>query len=108
MNQPGMSSQNQPPQNQPTAANRTNADESNTQTVQQAQQALKSQGLYSGPVDGINGPQTERAVSEFQRQQGLPATAALDQQTLARLMGAESSPAGNSPGNQGRTPTTAR
>lgn len=55
--------------------------------IQQAQQQLKSQGLYRGEVDGINGPATEKAVSQFQKQQGLPETAQLDQQTLGRLMG---------------------
>ena len=55
--------------------------------VQQAQQQLKAQGLYRGAVDGILGPQTEQALSQFQQQNGLPQTADLDQQTMTRLMG---------------------
>lgn len=53
--------------------------------IQQAQQELKSQGLYRGQVDGRNGPETQQAVMAFQRQHGLPETAQLDQQTLSQL-----------------------
>ena len=35
------------------------------------QVALKARGLYAGPVDGIAGPQTKRAVRTFQRRNGL-------------------------------------
>jgi peptidoglycan hydrolase-like protein with peptidoglycan-binding domain len=56
-------------------------------TVQLAQQELKSKGLYNGPIDGIAGPETQTAISQFQRQNGLPQTAMLDQQTLDRLVG---------------------
>jgi peptidoglycan hydrolase-like protein with peptidoglycan-binding domain len=55
--------------------------------VLQAQQELKSQGLYRGAIDGVVGPETQTAVSQFQKQQGLPQTAQLDQQTLDRLNG---------------------
>lgn len=58
--------------------------------IQQAQQQLKAQGLYRGAVDGILGPQTEQALSQFQQQSGLPQTADLDQQTMTRLMGGQS------------------
>jgi hypothetical protein len=55
------------------------------QTIQEAQQELKAQGLYNGPIDGVAGPETQTAISQFQRKQGLPATAMLDQQTLDLL-----------------------
>jgi peptidoglycan hydrolase-like protein with peptidoglycan-binding domain len=55
--------------------------------IQQAQEQLKSQGLYNGSIDGVVGPETQTALSQFQRQNGLPPTAQLDQQTLDRLMG---------------------
>ena len=54
--------------------------------IQQAQQQLKSAGLYRGEIDGVMGPQTQTALSQFQRQQGLPETAQLDQRTMNRLM----------------------
>jgi peptidoglycan hydrolase-like protein with peptidoglycan-binding domain len=68
--------------------------------IQQAQQQLKSQGLYRGAVDGIMGPETQTAVTAFQRQQGLPQSAQLDQQTLDRLNG-------SAPGTQNMTPSSA-
>jgi peptidoglycan hydrolase-like protein with peptidoglycan-binding domain len=54
--------------------------------IEQAQQQLKTAGLYRGEVDGVMGPQTQTALSQFQKQQGLPETAQLDQQTMGRLM----------------------
>lgn len=59
--------------------------------VRQAQSELKQQGLYQGRVDGKFGPQTRAAVSQFQRKNGLPQTASLDEQTLNGLNGASSS-----------------
>jgi hypothetical protein len=64
--------------------------------IQQAQQQLKSAGLYRGEVDGVMGRQTQTALMRFQRQQGLPETAQLDQQTMNRLMS-------NSGGSQNST-----
>jgi hypothetical protein len=55
------------------------------QTVEQAQQELKSQGLYNGPIDGIAGRETKTALSQFQQKNGLKQTAALDHETLSRL-----------------------
>ena len=31
-------------------------------------------GLYTGPIDGQNGPQTSVAVAQFQKSRGLPTT----------------------------------
>jgi peptidoglycan hydrolase-like protein with peptidoglycan-binding domain len=49
--------------------------------VKQVQQHLKSSGLYKGEVDGEIGPETKQAISQFQQQNGLNQTGALDQQT---------------------------
>jgi membrane-bound lytic murein transglycosylase B len=54
--------------------------------VKQAQQQLKSEGLYKGAIDGRVGPQTRDAVRKFQQQSGLAASSTLDQETLQRLM----------------------
>ena len=43
--------------------------------IQQAQQQLKSAGLYRGAIDGVVGPETQTALSQFQREQGLPQSA---------------------------------
>lgn len=53
--------------------------------VKQAQTDLKHQGLYHGRIDGIIGPQTERALTAYQKKEGLPQTAALDQATIKKL-----------------------
>jgi peptidoglycan hydrolase-like protein with peptidoglycan-binding domain len=56
-----------------------------SEDIRQAQQALQSQGLYRGPVDGKWGPETRNAVAQFQKQKGLKQTAQLDQPTLSGL-----------------------
>ena len=53
--------------------------------VRQAQQQLAAQGLYRGPVDGLAGPDMQRALIRFQQQNGLRRTATLDQETMNRL-----------------------
>jgi membrane-bound lytic murein transglycosylase B len=40
--------------------------------VMQLQQALQQQGIYQGPVDGIIGSQTRKAVRTYQTRAGLP------------------------------------
>ncbi len=42
--------------------------------VMTAQRMLTVLGLYNGPIDGSNGPQTSVAVAEFQKSRGLPTT----------------------------------
>jgi peptidoglycan hydrolase-like protein with peptidoglycan-binding domain len=66
--------------------------------IQEAQQQLKSAGLYRGAVDGVMGPETQTALSQFQREQGLPQTAQLDQRTLDRLMSGSNSGANRTTG----------
>jgi localization factor PodJL len=50
-----------------------------------AQQALSSLGFYRGPRDGRSSPALTMAIAAYQREQGLPATGALDQVTVTRL-----------------------
>ena len=40
-------------------------------TVNEIQTALKNAGFYSGTVDGKIGPNTKKAITEFQKSQGL-------------------------------------
>lgn len=42
-------------------------------TVNEIQTALKNAGFYSGTVDGKSGPNTKKAIAEFQKSQGLVA-----------------------------------
>jgi len=53
--------------------------------ARQLQQKLKEQGLYNGRIDGILGPQTKRALQQFQQKQGIQGNGSLDQQTAEAL-----------------------
>ena len=53
--------------------------------VREAQQLLADQGYLKGSVDGIFGPGVERAVTQFQRDQGLTPDGILWPQTINRL-----------------------
>ena len=49
------------------------------------QVALKARGIYTGPVDGVSGPATARAVRVFQRRSGLHADGIAGPRTRAAL-----------------------
>jgi peptidoglycan hydrolase-like protein with peptidoglycan-binding domain len=57
----------------------------NSNTVRDAQQALKDKGLYEGTVDGLNGPLTRAAVKKYQTQQNITADGRLGPKTLDTL-----------------------
>ena len=52
---------------------------------EETQYLLAALGFYHGPIDGILGPQTEAALREVQRQNGLPETGIATPETLAIL-----------------------
>jgi hypothetical protein len=54
-------------------------------TVADAQQELAKLGYYHGSIDGVVGPETEKAVRWFQSVDKLPVTGQLDDQTLQAL-----------------------
>lgn len=53
--------------------------------IRWAQVELRYRGLYKGSLDGVIGPQTKRALTEFQQNNGLNGTASLDAQTWEAL-----------------------
>jgi peptidoglycan hydrolase-like protein with peptidoglycan-binding domain len=55
--------------------------------IRQAQLELRNMGLYDGSLDGVVGPETKRALHQFQKDNGLDRTATLDQQTMVALFG---------------------
>jgi peptidoglycan hydrolase-like protein with peptidoglycan-binding domain len=55
------------------------------QMVQQVQQKLQQQGIYTGQIDGVWGPATQTAVRTYQQQHNLAANGQLDADTLASL-----------------------
>jgi hypothetical protein len=63
--------------------NYTAADSSDV--ILAVQRALAQLGYYHGPVDGVVGPQTERAIRWFQSADSLPVTGAIDSATLRAL-----------------------
>jgi hyperosmotically inducible protein len=53
--------------------------------VRVAQEKLKDKGYDPGPVDGIWGPRTAAAVSQYQRKEKMTVTNRLDPETLGKL-----------------------
>jgi peptidoglycan hydrolase-like protein with peptidoglycan-binding domain len=53
--------------------------------IRWAQVELRHKGLYKGSLDGILGPETRRALGQFQKNNGLGRTASLDAQTWEAL-----------------------
>jgi hypothetical protein len=53
--------------------------------VRQVQQALQSRGYEVGPVDGVMGEQTQRALRRFQREEGMIITGDVTLATRAAL-----------------------
>lgn len=53
--------------------------------IQWAQQQLRSEGLYDGPIDGALNLQTQHALEEYQKENGLTVTSSLDQPTMRSL-----------------------
>lgn len=54
-------------------------------TIRQVQQTLRDLGLYTGTVDGLSGPQTIKAVENYQRIVGLSINGRIDTDLLAQL-----------------------
>ena len=83
--------QTQPAQKQPANENsnqkgaQSTAENPSEGEIRLIQQALEQKGFKVGYVDGKLGPMTKRALSQFQRKQGLQQTGMPDQQTLAAL-----------------------
>ena len=55
--------------------------------IRWAQVALRYRGLYQGSLDGIVGPETKRALSKFQKIDGLSPSDSLDARTWEALTG---------------------
>jgi hypothetical protein len=64
--------------------------------IRWAQLELRNRGLYKGSLDGILGPDTKRALGQFQQNNGLNRTASLDAQTWEALTGDRSVGPGSS------------
>jgi peptidoglycan hydrolase-like protein with peptidoglycan-binding domain len=49
------------------------------------QSELSRRGYYQGPIDGVIGAGSRRAIRSFQTDQGLPVTGAIDGKLLSAL-----------------------
>lgn len=90
--------------------------------VRTAQKQLKEAGFDPGPIDGQLGRQTHQAIREYQKDNGLPQTGRLDEQTKEMLMAEGTQPSsqrldplpgstpgrsmGDEPPSSGRNPGT--
>jgi len=54
-------------------------------TVRQTQRALAAAGFYKGAIDGKDGPQTRKALKEFQQANGLKSDGIVGPATTAML-----------------------
>ena len=54
-------------------------------TIYETQKRLESRGFNPGPIDGLWGGRTLRALKTFQKESGLPATGRLDMATRKKL-----------------------
>jgi Putative peptidoglycan binding domain len=55
------------------------------QVIANVQSALQELGYFPYAVDGVLGPSTQQAIADYQRDQGLPMTGAIDRPTLLSL-----------------------
>ena len=55
------------------------------QVIANVQSQLQQSGYYNGELDGQFGPETRRALLDFQRDNGLPVTGEIDEATLDAL-----------------------
>ena len=69
------------------AARHSSASQMSRSEITEVQQKLQADNLYHGKIDGMLGPETRRGLAEYQRQNGLRATANLDRQTRDSLLG---------------------
>jgi Putative peptidoglycan binding domain len=55
------------------------------QVTVNVQEQLAAAGYYDGPIDGVLGPQTREAIANYQADNGLAITSAIDEPTLATM-----------------------
>tara|TARA_B100001113_G_scaffold320372_1_gene289570 strand:+ start:1166 stop:2899 length:1734 start_codon:yes stop_codon:yes gene_type:complete len=77
--------------NQPENIETVNVENNYSQEIYDAQTKLKSLGLYTSTVDGINGPGTKQAIKLFQEKAGLNTDGIVGPLTLAALEKGEES-----------------
>jgi His-Xaa-Ser repeat protein HxsA len=80
--QPGVSAGNTSKSSKSTTGMNDGAD---SEQVKAIQKALQDKGMDPGPIDGVMGPKTMAALKAFQKDQKLPESGRLDDQTREKL-----------------------
>jgi peptidoglycan hydrolase-like protein with peptidoglycan-binding domain len=91
-----------------TAQSSQNAVSVSENEILQAQQQLRAQGFYNGPIDGLLDTKTKQALERYQRENGLNETATLDQATLHSLLENTGRSGSSTPPNSNRAATDPR
>ena len=76
--------------------------------VKKVQKRLKALGYYSGSIDGDYGNGTKKAVTNFQKRNGLTANGKVNSKTLAKLNSSSAKKASTSDSGSGGSGTTER
>ena len=58
---------------------------SSTEMIRRSQIALRDQGYYEGPIDGVMSPRTSNSLKTYQRENNIPQTGDLDPATAEKL-----------------------
>ena len=53
--------------------------------IKKVQETLRDKGYDPGPIDGVMGSQTRKALSQYQKSENLPVTGHVDTQTAGKL-----------------------
>ncbi|MFC1333181.1 MAG: His-Xaa-Ser repeat protein HxsA [gamma proteobacterium symbiont of Clathrolucina costata] len=73
------------PSTSSSTAQRLKDKEARKNIIMRMQLALQFEGYYSGPVDGIMGPETRKAVAKYKMAKGISGTGVMDAETLNSL-----------------------
>lgn len=69
----------------PQSSQSTSSQSMDQSTIRNVQEQLQQQGYEVGQIDGVMGPNTRKALSQFQRDNNMPPSGRLDQPTMAAL-----------------------
>ena len=78
------------------------------QDIKKVQETLRDKGFDPGPIDGVMGSQTRKAIRQYQKSENLPVTGHIDADTAGKLgvgqesVGGDFKPAGKDAGRGGK------
>ncbi len=84
---------------QPAVLRGSDVDKVSNEMLAQAQEVLKSLGMFSGKIDGFYGPLTAQAIRAFEEKNGLPAKGAMTPEVISSIINAPAGTQQDMPGN---------